>query len=135
MSVSTAGCIRALIASVLIGVLSTPLDLVAADHVVRPAEIQKAIVARAQERQANLSLVEGFFSRGPAARALQSVPTVRGLVDRAVPRLDDQELAQLAAKVGRIQRDFEAGSLTNQQLTYIVIALATAVIVLILVET
>ncbi len=135
MSVSPAGWIRAFIVPVLIGILASQLNLAAAEHVVGTAEIRNAIVEQSRLRQANLSRVQEFFSRGPAARALKGVPSIRGRIDRAVSGLDDQELAELAARVDKIQRDFSAGALTNQQLTYIVIALATAVIILVLVET
>ena len=45
-----------------------------------------------------------------------------------------QELAKLAQQTRHVQNDFAAGVLTNQQITYILIALATAVIVLIAVR-
>jgi hypothetical protein len=54
-------------------------------------------------------------------------------VDRAIATLSPDELAQLAAKTNALQKDFAAGALSNQELTYIVIALATAVIVLLIV--
>ena len=41
---------------------------------------------------------------------------------------------KLAAQTRQIQNDFAAGALTNQQITYILIALGTAVIVLIAVR-
>lgn len=45
--------------------------------------------------------------------------------------LDGEELANLAARAEKPTEDLVGGALTNQQLTYIVIALAAAVIVLI----
>jgi hypothetical protein len=45
--------------------------------------------------------------------------------------LDAQELAQLAARAEEPGDEVVGGALTNQQLTYIVIALAAAVIVLV----
>jgi hypothetical protein len=50
-----------------------------------------------------------------------------------VATLSPEELARLATKTNQIQTDFAAGALTNQQLTYIVIALGTAVLVLLIV--
>ena len=47
----------------------------------------------------------------------------------------DEELARLAARTDKVQRDMAAGALTNQQITYILIALGTAVLVLILVKS
>jgi hypothetical protein len=45
--------------------------------------------------------------------------------------LDEEELASLTARAEEPADDVAGGALTNQQLTYIVIALAAAVIVLI----
>ena len=44
--------------------------------------------------------------------------------------LDDEEVAELAKRAEDPGREVAGGALTNQQLTYIVIALATAVIIL-----
>jgi hypothetical protein len=55
-------------------------------------------------------------------------------VQKAVVTLSPDELARLASRTNQLQRDFAAGALTNQELTYIVIALAAAVIVLIAVK-
>lgn len=49
----------------------------------------------------------------------------------SAPLLDEWELASLTARAEEPADDVAGGSLTNQQLTYIVIALAAAVIVLI----
>lgn len=51
----------------------------------------------------------------------------------AVSVLDDESLSRLAAQAFDAQQDVAAGSLTNQQLTYIVIALGTAVLILVIV--
>jgi hypothetical protein len=53
-------------------------------------------------------------------------------IQKGIAALDANELANLAAKVQKAENDFAAGSLTNEQLTYIVIALATAVVVIII---
>jgi hypothetical protein len=54
-------------------------------------------------------------------------------VRQAVSFLSDEELARLAARATRIENDFAAGALNNQQITYILIALATAVVILVIV--
>jgi hypothetical protein len=54
-------------------------------------------------------------------------------VENALPHLNDEELARLAAQTEKVQADLAGGALDNQQITYIVIALAAAVVVLILV--
>ncbi len=126
--------LKSILTLLLAATLAAPAGLRAGDHVVRAADIQKTIVAHAQERQGNLNRVQQFFASNQAARALENLPSVRRQIRHAISQLNDQELAQLAAKVDRAQRDFAAGALTNQQLTYIVIALATAVIILVIIE-
>ncbi len=104
------------------------------EHVVKPSELRTAIVEAARTRQGNLNQVNRFFSSEQVAKVLRNAHLNPVKIERAVSQLDDQELARLASRTGQIQSDLAAGALTTQQLTYIVIALATAVIVLIIVE-
>ena len=107
--------------------------LAAGDHVVKPADLQKAIEQSARSRQESLASVRQFLTIEPAARVLSSTGTEYRKVERALAQLDDEELARLAARADKVRRDFEAGSLTNQEITYIIIALATAVLILVIV--
>jgi hypothetical protein len=66
-------------------------------------------------------------------KALQEGRIDAGRLERAVAALDSAELAKLASRTQQIQKDFAAGALTNQELTYIVIALGVAVLILIVV--
>jgi hypothetical protein len=102
-------------------------------HVVPQAELQQIIVAVGQQRQENLSRLERFFSGAPAAKALQTAHLSGNQIRNVVAMLDDQELARLAARAEKANSDFAAGTLTNQELTYIVIALGTAVLILVIV--
>src|SRR5436309_10041950 len=95
--------------------------------VVSPSELRQAIMDAAQTRQKNLDDVRSFFSSEPIRSALKSGKVDYQKVDKAVATLSPEEVARLAAKTNQIQKDFAAGALTNQELTYIVIALATAV--------
>lgn len=104
------------------------------EHVVKPSELRTAIVEAARTRQDNLNQVNKFFSSEQVAKVLSNAHLNPVKIERAVSQLDDQELARLASRTGQVQSDLAAGALTTQQLTYIVIALATAVIVLIIVE-
>ena len=54
-------------------------------------------------------------------------------VEKAIPLLNDEELSRLASQCNQVERDISAGELNNQEMTYILIALATAVIILVLV--
>lgn len=110
---------------------SAPSLLAAPEHVVSPAELQQAAVNAARTHQANVAKVEKFFSTPQAQKAFQSAHLNPVEIKQAVPSLSDQELARLAARTDKAQKKFAAGALTNQQITYILIALGTAVVVLI----
>jgi hypothetical protein len=66
--------------------------------------------------------------------ALQSARIDEGRVRQAVAMLNDEEQSRLAARADRVNRDLAAGTLSNQELTYIVIALATAVVVIVILK-
>jgi hypothetical protein len=54
-------------------------------------------------------------------------------VEQAIPLLNDEELSRLASRCRQVESDISGGELNNQEMTYIIIALATAVIILVLV--
>lgn len=117
----------------LVAVLPLPQDVFAQEHVVSSKDLHRDLVAAAQARQGNQAQVLKFFSSEQATKALKSANLPYQKVQRAVSQLSDAELARLAATTEKVQNDFAAGNLTNQQITYIIIALATAVIILIIV--
>jgi hypothetical protein len=100
---------------------------------VSPSELRKAIVLAAEARQKNLVQVQSFFSTEPARAALKSAKVDYQKVQKAISTLNADELARLSSRTHQIQADFAAGALNNQELTYIVIALAAAVVVLVIV--
>lgn len=102
-------------------------------HVVPLTELHRDAAAATGTRQANLARVEKFFHSGAAQQALQTVRVDGQQVVNALPLLSDEELARLSARADKVDSDFAAGALTTQELTYIVIALATAVIILVIV--
>jgi len=101
-------------------------------HVVNASDLQKAVLEASQARQAHLEEVKHFLSSEPAKSALKGARIDTGRVVEAISQLDDQELARLASRTRNLEKDIAAGALSNQQLTYIIIALATAVIILII---
>ena len=116
------------------GVLAAPVqNLIGEDHVVRPADLHRAVITAAEARKTNLNKVQKFFSSELAQSSFKKAKFDLAKVEKAVPFLSDEELARLASQTDKIQNDFAAGSLTNEQLTYIIIALATAVVILIIV--
>lgn len=120
--IAAAGCL----------LLSAPVK--AQDHVVSSADLSRAVASAAGSRHQQVKQIEQFLSSDTARKALNRVHLDPAQVQRAVPFLSDAELARLSARSAKAQSDFAAGALTNEQLTYIIIALATAVIVIIIVE-
>lgn len=102
-------------------------------HVVPLTDLHRDAAATTASRQANLEKVERFLSSELAHKALRSAKIDGNQVMAALPLLSDQEMAQLGSRADRAQADFAAGALTNQEITYILIALATAVIILVIV--
>ena len=105
----------------------------AESHVVPLTELHQAAVASTEARGANLARVEHFFSSDVAQASLRAAKIDGDQVMKALPLLSDEELARLAARTDRLETDFAAGALSTLHLTYIVIALAAAVFVLIIV--
>jgi hypothetical protein len=115
-------------------ILAVPMqNLMGEDHVVRSADLHRAIISAAGARQTNLNKVQKFFSSELAQTSFKKAKVDSTKVEQAVPFLSDAELARLASQTDSLQKDLAAGSLTNEQLTYIIIALATAVVILIIV--
>ncbi len=111
--------------------LQAPSLAAAQSHIVSPSDLQQATLSVARKRQQNITQVEKFFSSTRAEKALKSAHLDPVQIKRAVPSLSNQELARLASRADKAQKNFAAGALTNLQITYILIALGTAVIVLI----
>lgn len=103
-------------------------------HVVSNAALQRAIDASVATRRAQVAQVESFLSTTAARRAMRKAGLNYRVVRHAIPLLSQEEVANLAARASKAQQRFKAGALTNQQLTYIIIALATAVIVIVLIK-
>jgi hypothetical protein len=103
------------------------------DHIVPAPDLHQAVRAAAQARQDHLTKLDKFFSSEPARKAFETMKLDPAKVSQALAFLSDDELARLAAQSEKIQQDVAAGALTNQQITYILIALGTAVIILVIV--
>jgi hypothetical protein len=104
-----------------------------ADHVVPLPELHQRAVEAAQARQKNLETMDRFLAGEGVAETLRAARIDPQRVRNAVQLLSDADLARLAERARQAQSDFAAGALNNQELTYIVIALAAAVLVLIVV--
>jgi hypothetical protein len=129
-------CVRALTACVLVTIFSIPRNLFAqaAQHVVSPSEMQKAVVDTSRARQQNLDTLKEFFSSEKAQQALKAAHTDPEQVKKAVATLGDAELAQLASRVQKAQADFAAGTLSDRDLIIILIAVAALILIIVAVR-
>jgi hypothetical protein len=100
--------------------------------VVSASELKQAITNASKVRQDNLDQIGKFFSSELGRKALSFSRVEPDRFNKVVSTLTSEEVAKLAAQTRQVQNDFAAGALTNQQITYILIALAAAVVVLVL---
>jgi len=103
------------------------------NHVVTTAELHDQLVKHGLNRQACLGSLERLFSRSEVVPTLEKTVGSPKRIMQAAAVLSDDELARLAETARGIEADFAAGALSNQELTYIVIALGTAVLILVIV--
>ncbi len=107
--------------------------LFADDHAVSAADLHQVLVDSAKTRQTNVETVQKFFSSQIVKNALSKQIVTASKVEKAIPLLNDEELSRLASQCRQVESDISAGALSNQEITYILIALATAVIILVIV--
>jgi hypothetical protein len=128
------------ITQIIAGALAASLSLAtmplsAAEHLVPAADVRQQLTEKEQARSENVSQLREFFQTPAAQQALAKAGMDATQVANAAASLDDEALQGLAARAVDAQHDLSAGSLNNQQLTYIVIALGTAVLILVIVAS
>lgn len=109
------------------------MPLTAAEHLVPSSEVRQQLAEKEQARAENVSALKEFFQTPAAQQALAKSAMDTNEVVGAVETLDDESLAGLASRAIDAQNGLAAGALNNQQLTYIIIALGTAVLILVIV--
>ncbi len=125
--------VRKLIAVFLL-IVFVPVTMLAQDHVVSPADLQKEVMSASQARQHNIETVQQFLSTPTAERAMKSAQVNPQQVKTAVATLDNQELSQLAARADKAQMDFAAGSLSDRDLILIILGIAALVLIIVAVR-
>lgn len=113
--------------------LVVPQALFAQGQSVTASELRDAVKQSASVRTKNLEQVRAFFADPQVKKILAVAHIDSERVQKAVSALDAGELSKLASRTAQIQSDFAAGALNNQELTYVIIALSAAVLVLIVV--
>jgi hypothetical protein len=126
--------LRMAIATVLVALFIVPTDALAQSHVVSPADLQQAATAASQARQHNMDSIQRLLSTPTAEQALKSAKMDPQQVKTAVSTLNDQELAQLAARADKAQADFAAGSLSQRDLILIILGIAVLILIIVAVR-
>ncbi len=115
-------------------VLAIPQDVVAQNHVVSSSAIQKDVAAASASRQKNLAQVESFLSSPEAQRAIKSAHINYQQVKNAVRQLSNDDLARLAARSEKAQKDFAAGRISDRDLIIILVGVAALILIIVAVR-
>jgi hypothetical protein len=124
--------IRLLAACFLLILCST--SILAQTHVVSPSDIHKELVNAAQTRRDNQQKVKGLFSSDETRKAMEAAQINPERVDAAVATLSDEELARLAARADKLDKDFAAGRLSDRDLLIVIIGIAALILIIIAVR-
>jgi hypothetical protein len=110
-----------------------PVPLVAeTTHVVSPSDLQKQVLNQSQVREQNVQKLQNFLSSDTAQNAMKSAHVDAQQVKNAVPRLSDQELANLAARTDKAQADFAAGYLGTRDIVLIVLGVVVIILIVVI---
>lgn len=114
--------------------VAAPQAMFAQSHVVSPGDIQNDVANASAARQQNQKQVEKFLSSQEAQRAMKSAKIDPQQVTNAVSQLDDAQLASLAARSAKAQKDFAAGTIDNHDLLLILVGLAALILIIVAVH-
>lgn len=124
-------CTSLLLVSVAV---AAPQTMVAQSHVVSPGQIQNDVSNASAARQQNQKEVRDFLSSQEAQRAMKSAKIDPQQATNAVSQLNDAELASLAARSAKAQKDFAAGNIDNHDLLLILVAIAALILIVVAVH-
>lgn len=114
--------------------LGTPQDVFAQNHVVTSSDLQKDVAAASLTRQQNIAQLQSFLSTPEAAHAMKTAHIDPQEVQKAVSQLSDQDLATLAARSQKAQKEFAAGDLSNRDLIIILVGIAVIILIVVAVR-
>ncbi len=123
---------RTVCASLLVLFFLLPLSLMADPHVVKPSDLQKEITSSAQIRQQRIESLQRLLSSPEAEKTMRESHINPKQVRNAVPQLNDQELAQLAARADKAQADFAAGHIGTRDLVLIVLGVVVIILIIVI---
>ena len=104
------------------------------DHLVSPSEMTRTAAEASHQRQQNLETLNQALSSPKVQKALESAHVNPQQVKDAVSGLSDQELAQLASRADKAQKDFSAGTISNHDLLIILVGIAALILIIVAVH-
>lgn len=117
-------------AALLLGcVMTAPQTMLAQDHVVSPGQIQNDVTSSSATRQRNEQELRGFLSRKEIQKAMKSEGVNPQQVTNAVSQLNDADLANLAARSQKAQKDYAAGMIGLGIFTLIGIVVVAVILI------
>lgn len=134
MSSASGRCARIFATLLLVTVIAIPAQLIAQDHVVSSADLQKEAASSANARQQNVESLQKTFANPKVQSALKAAKIDPAQVKTAVSSLSDAELAQLSARANHAQQDFSAGTLGDRDLLLILVAIAALILIIVAVR-
>ena len=102
------------------------------EHVVSAQALQQNLQVSSTTRQKNIQTLTKFMSTPTAEKAMRDAKIDPVQVQKAIPTLSDQELANLSARAADAQQKFSAGVMGTSTLTLIIVLLAIILIVAII---
>ena len=125
---------RSFTVAVLVPMFGFAVSAPAQSHVVSPSDLRNEAVAASSARQHNLETVNDFLSSPKAEKVFANAGIGASELKTAVSSLNDQELAQLAARAESAQTDFAAGRLTDRDLIIILLGVVALILIIIAVR-
>jgi hypothetical protein len=111
-----------------------PSQLLAENHVVSQAEMQKQAMASSQARQQKIESLSNQLSTSSAQKALKAAQMNPERVKTAVASLSDDELSKLTSRADKAQTDFAAGRISDRDLLLILVAIAALILIIVAVH-
>lgn len=102
------------------------------DHILPMAEMDQHIAKETKVRRDNVAKATAFFALPQVSQTLHAAKLDPKQMQQAVSLLNDSDLSRFVQRSEQARMDIEGGALNNTQLTYIVIALVTALVVTII---
>lgn len=101
-------------------------------QVVSPSDLQNQAVNASKTREQNLKTVQQFLSSDIAVQTIKNAHQDPEQIKTAAASLSNQELANLAARSQKAQKDFAAGSLGKRGLAIIILGVLVVILIVVL---